>query len=151
MKIKHCFQGWMTVLLPILAITFVSFTVAPTGGEVDEMPRFPGCEDKASAKEKVQCANGKMIQFIINNLKYPKAAKEKKVEGKVFISFTVNKKGKVTKAKIKKDIGAGCGDAALAVVNKMKEVTWIPGKKGGKAVGVEMVLPFMFKLPKKKD
>lgn len=111
-------------------------------GEVDEMPRFPGCEDYTDAATKSLCANKKLFSFIQKNLKFPEAAKKSGVEGRVVTSFIVEADGRLTNIKVVQDIGSGCGDAAVAVLKAMPN--WVPGLKDGNAVAVEMKLPFMF-------
>lgn len=82
--------------------------------------------------------------FIKKNLKYPKKARKKGIEGRVFVQFVVDKEGKVTKAKILKGIGYGCDEEALRVINKMPK--WEPATYGGKPVSAAFTLPFSFKL-----
>lgn len=97
---------------------------------MEEMPRFPGCENLPTLEEKKICANKKMFEFIYMNIKYPTVALENGVKGKVVISFVVEKDGIVTDARIIRDIGLGCGVEALRVVNLMNEkgIRWIPGR-----------------------
>lgn len=99
----------------------------------DVMPEFTGGQQA-------------MMQFLMENIKYPESAKENDIEGTVFIAFVVNSKGKVTKANVKKSAEKSLDDEALRVINKMPK--WTPGEKDGKKVNVEMVLPIKFKLPK---
>lgn len=108
---------------------------------VEQMPLFGGCSDKA-------CSDEALIKYIQGNIKYPAIARENGVEGRVFIRFVVEKNGKVTDAKIVRDIGAGCGEAALKVINEMNSLPqgWTPGKQRGKAVRVLYTLPATFKL-----
>ena len=112
------------------------------------MPRFPGCEDKGSKAEKDQCAQKKLLEFIYKNIKYPAIARENGVEGTVVVQFVVEKDGKVTDAKVVRDIGAQCGAEALRVVELMntKGLRWTPGKQRGNAVRVQFNLPVKFKL-----
>ncbi|MEM9821035.1 MAG: energy transducer TonB, partial [Bacteroidota bacterium] len=114
---------------------------------VEEMPRFPGCEDKPKAERKA-CADKKMLQFIYKNIKYPPIARENGVEGAVVIRFVVDKDGKVKEPLIVKDIGAGCGNEALRVVKMMNNMPqgWVPGKQRGKPVKVYFNLPVRFRL-----
>ncbi len=117
----------------------------------EEMPRFPGCEDKPTKEEKESCASMKLYKYIYKNLKYPKAAVEKGIEGKVFIRFVVRKTGKVSDVTILRDIGGGCGEAvknALESMNSMPE-RWIPGKQGNENVDVYYTLPVVFQLDDK--
>ncbi|MCB0663205.1 MAG: energy transducer TonB [Saprospiraceae bacterium] len=112
---------------------------------VEEMPRFVGCEDLAGdAKEKKACADRKMLEFIYKNIKYPKIARENGVEGMVVVRFVVEPDGSISNPEIVRDIGAGCGDEALRIVNMMPE--WIPGKQRGTKVRVQFNLPVRFDL-----
>ena len=112
---------------------------------VEDNPHFPGCEESETSNEDIQnCATEIMTAFIYDNLKYPDLAKENGIEGVVVISFIIEKDGKITKAKIVRDIGAGCGQEALRVVNLMP--IWIPGKQQGIPVAVQFNLPVKFNL-----
>ena len=99
---------------------------------VEDMPRFPGCEDKSNKDDRKKCAEQKMLEYIYKNIKYPAIARENGVEGTVVIQFVVEKDGSITDAKVARDIGAQCGQEALRVVNDMP--TWVPGKQRGRAV-----------------
>jgi TonB family protein len=112
--------------------------------DVDEMPRFPGCEN-LPAEERGACSKRQLVEFLIGNLKYPKSAKEANIEGTVLVKFTVKEDGKIADAKVARSIGGGCDEAALALVNAMPN--WVPGRKANANVAVEMTLPFQFKLP----
>jgi protein TonB len=111
---------------------------------VEDMPRFPGCEDISSKDERKKCAEQKMLEYIYKNIKYPAIARENGVEGTVVITFVVEKDGTITDAKVARDIGAQCGQEALSVVEKMPK--WVPGKQRGRAVRVQFNLPVKFKL-----
>ena len=115
---------------------------------VEQMPRFPGCEDlKADMKTKKACADKKLLEFLASNVKYPAIAMENGIEGTVIVQFVIEKNGRVTEGAVLRDIGGGCGDEALRLVNLMNEKhTWIPGKQRGKAVPVRFTLPVRFKL-----
>ena len=115
---------------------------------VEEMPRFPGCEDKSDKEERKKCATEKMLQFIYKNIKYPPIARENGVEGTTVIRFYVDKDGTVKQPEILKDIGAGCGTEAKRVVQMMNKMgqKWIPGKQRGKPVKVYFNLPVRFRL-----
>lgn len=114
-------------------------------GTVDQMPRFGGCDEAGSEKEKNVCSKTALINYITSNMKYPKAAAKAGVEGRVIVGFTVKKNGKVVSPKIE----SGSKDAnlqqeALRMVKTMPN--WTPGLLDGKAVDVEMKLPFNFAL-----
>lgn len=116
---------------------------------VEQMPRFPGCEDiGGSEKDKENCAKEKMLQYIYKNLKYPAIARENGVEGMTVLQFVVSETGAVKDIKVVRDIGAGCGDAAKKVVQAMNNLPqkWTPGKQRGRPVKVLYTLPVKFKL-----
>ena len=116
---------------------------------VEQMPRFPGCEDMAGTKkEKEKCAERKMLEFIYKNIKYPAIARENDVEGTCVIGFVINEEGAITDAKIVRDIGAKCGEEALRVIKLMNSMPqkWTPGKQRGRKVKVQFNMPIRFKL-----
>ncbi|MEO5581979.1 MAG: TonB family protein, partial [Saprospiraceae bacterium] len=116
--------------------------------EVDELPRFPGCESEPDAEKRSSCASQKMFEYISSHLRYPLQAKDSGIQGNVLISFVVNPDGSVSKAKVLKDIGGGCATSALDMVREMNtmNIKWVPGKSGGKSVATEYVLPLSFNL-----
>ena len=57
---------------------------------VEEMPRFPGCEDISDKNDRKKCANEKMIDYLYANLKYPEVAKNKSIEGMVVLQFVID-------------------------------------------------------------
>ena len=116
---------------------------------VEQMPRFPGCEDMAGTDaEKKQCADKAMLTFIYKNIKYPAIARENGVEGQVVIQFVVEPDGTVSGVEILRDIGAKCGDEAKRIVELMnkKGIKWTPGRQRGQNVRVQFILPVKFKL-----
>lgn len=118
------------------------------GSIKEEMPRFPGCEKRSSRSDKISCAQKKFLEYIYSNLRYPKLAKESSIEGKCIVSFYISETGIINDIKLIRDIGAGCGQASIEVVEKMKKDIgkWIPGQQRGKAVKVLYTLPVKFDL-----
>ncbi|MEI7423613.1 MAG: TonB family protein [Prolixibacteraceae bacterium] len=102
---------------------------------VEEMPEFPGGEMA-------------LRNFIGENIKYPVEAKEKGIQGKVFVTFVVNSKGKVENAKIARGVDPSLDNEALRVVGQLPE--WKPGKQKGEAVSVSYTVPINFALDNKK-
>ncbi|MEO9966858.1 MAG: M56 family metallopeptidase [Reichenbachiella sp.] len=84
--------------------------------------------------------------YITQNLKYPTAAKEAGVEGRVFVQFILDESGNFKDVKAIKGIGSGCDKAAVEIVKNAPK--WTPGLIDGKAVSVRMVLPISFHLGK---
>ena len=107
-------------------------TPPPLPDEVVEYePVFPG-------------GMGALHAFLKENIRYPEAARKNRIEGKVFVTFTVEKDGSITHAEIFHDIGGGCGQEAIRVVNSMPR--WKPGTQRGKPVRTPFILPVQFKL-----
>jgi bla regulator protein BlaR1 len=113
---------------------------------VEEMPRFPGCEDEPEdGPAKDQCAQRKLMEFIAENIEYPQEAKENDLEGMVVASFIVDSSfGNISDIKIIKSLGSGCDEEVIRVLKNMPP--WIPGKQNGKNVNVRFNLPVKFKL-----
>ena len=98
---------------------------------VEQMPSYPGGE-------------GAMMEFLKNNLHYPQQARDAEVDGRVVLTFVVDETGHISNIQILKDIGYGCGQAAVEAVKKMP--AWTIGRQNGKAVSVQYNLPVMFSL-----
>ena len=98
---------------------------------VENMPTFPGGEKK-------------MLEYVAKNVKYPQLAKEVGTQGRVFVSFVVEKDGSITNVTILRGIGSGCDEEAMRVVKSMPK--WNPGLQCGRAVRVSCNLPINFKL-----
>ena len=98
---------------------------------VDVEPGFPGGEEA-------------FYKYLAENIKYPEQAKKEKIQGKVYISFVIEKDGSIADAKVARGIGGGCDEEALRVVNAMPK--WTPGKVRGENVRVSYNLPILFKL-----
>jgi protein TonB len=98
----------------------------------DKMPRFKGGDKKLQA-------------YLNKNLNYPKLAKENRVEGTIYISFVVTKKGKITNiTQLNKKNGWGLDEEAYRVVKYMPK--WKPAKQNGKRVNCKLTLPIKFRL-----
>lgn len=98
---------------------------------VEQMPEYPGGFDGLKS-------------YIMENVKYPEQAKKNKVEGKVFVSFVIDKDGSVTDAKVVRAVDPTLDTEALRVVNDMEK--WTPGKQKGETVKVQYTLPIQFAL-----
>lgn len=106
-----------------------------TGPEIvtfaEQMPVFEGGE-------------GEMMKFLEKNIDYPPVAKENGIEGRVVLSFIVDKDGNISNIEVMKKLGWGLEEEAVRVVKKMPP--WRPGKQNGKPVVVKFMLPIVFKL-----
>lgn len=72
-----------------------------------------------------------MAKYILNNLKYPEAAKMAEVNGTVKLSFVVETNGNVSNITIDKSVGGGCDNEAIRLI---QETHWIPAVKNGQYV-----------------
>ena len=98
---------------------------------VEEMPQFPG-------------GMGEAMKFLAQNIKYPVAALQAKIEGRVIVQFLVKENGKVADIKVMRGVSPELDAEAMRVVGLMPD--WIPGKQRGKAVAVKYTMPIMFRL-----
>lgn len=85
-----------------------------------------------------------LSEYLANNLKYPKKARKKKIEGTVVVNFIVTANGSITGAKIVRGIGGGCDLEALRIVSSMPK--WTPAIKNGIPAMSTYSLPIQFKL-----
>lgn len=108
--------------------------------EEEEQTIFMVVEESASFPGGIQ----EMTNFIKNNLKYPQQARETGTQGKVFVTFVVERDGSLTDVKVLRDIGSGCGEEAVRVVKSMPK--WKPAKQRGKPVRMQFNLPVAFTL-----
>ena len=99
--------------------------------EVDEMPVFKGGQEA-------------LMKFLQDNIVYPEEAKKSGFQGKVFISFVIDELGVVRESRITRGVNPALDKEAFRVVKLLPE--WVPGKKEGKPVKVEMTLPIKFAL-----
>lgn len=113
---------------------------------VEDMPRFPGCEELRSKEERQKCAKKKMEDFIAINLEYPAEALEKGIEGKAVVQLMIEEDGTLTRLKVVRDPGYGLGEEALRIVQLMVGTPWTPGRQRGKPVRVQYYIPVKFEL-----
>lgn len=98
---------------------------------VEVMPQFPGGQTA-------------MLKYIMENIKYPKQIMEEGIQGRVTVSFIVEKDGRVSNVRLLRSVQPLLDKEAVRVVKSMPK--WTPGKHNGKPVRVRFNLPVMFKL-----
>ena len=97
---------------------------------VETQPQFPGGEDS-------------LYSFIYSNLRYPQEAIDNGIEGRVYITFAIEKDGSITGIKLLRDIGYGCGEEAMRIVRMMPK--WTPGKDHlGNIIRIQYNMPIRF-------
>ena len=99
----------------------------------ETMPQFPG-------------GLGVMMKYLAANIKYPASAVKAKKQGRVIVTFIVQKDGSVSHAKIAKSVDPELDAEALRIVKGMPK--WTPGTQNGKPVNVKYTLPVNFSLQK---
>ena len=99
----------------------------------ETMPQFPG-------------GQGVLMKYLAANIKYPASAVKAKKQGRVIVTFIVQKDGSITHAKIAKSIDPELDAEALRIVKGMPK--WTPGTQNGKPVSVRYMVPVKFSLQK---
>jgi TonB family protein len=116
---------------------------------VEQGARFPACEQlDTTLAAKQQCSQQALLAVIYQNVQYPAEARMEGIEGTVAVSFVVEPDSTISNANVLRDIGGGCGDAVLNVINAMNPtgIKWIPAKKDGQDVRSRLTIPIKFKL-----
>ncbi|NNC83331.1 MAG: energy transducer TonB [Flavobacteriales bacterium] len=98
---------------------------------VETMPLFPGGDTE-------------LLRYISSNISYPSTAKELRIQGRVYVSFVVEKDGSVTNVEVIRGIGGGLDEEAVRVIESMPQ--WSPGMQGGMLVRVRFVQQITFVL-----
>jgi protein TonB len=83
-------------------------------------------------------------KFIQKNLRYPTAAQENEIQGKVYINFVVEKDGSITDVNVVRGIGHGCDEEAVRVIKKSPK--WKAGMQNNLAVRVRYSMPIGYVL-----
>ena len=98
---------------------------------VEEMPSFPG-------------GNGALMSYLSSNVKYPVVAQENGVQGRVIVSFVVERDGSISDVKVARSVDPSLDREAQRVVKSMPR--WTPGKQNGQTVRVKYTVPVVFRL-----
>jgi len=98
---------------------------------VEDQPEFPG-------------GTAALMEYLRKNIKYPAICRENNIQGKVIVSFIVNKDGAIVEPQVMKAVNPSLDKEALRVISTMPN--WKPGKQRGKAVRVRYSVPVNFRL-----
>ncbi len=98
---------------------------------VEDQPGYPG-------------GDAARIKYLQDNIKFPVMAIESGIQGTVYVTFVVEKDGRITSVKVLRGIGGGCDEEAVRVIKKMPR--WKPGKQRGRPVRVQFNMPVRFVL-----
>lgn len=99
---------------------------------IDQKPSFNGGDANAFSR------------WVAERLNYPEAARKDGIQGRVTISFTVNKKGVLTDVSVLHGVHPDLDAEAVRVVSMSPK--WKPGKLNGKKVSVTYTFPVIFQL-----
>lgn len=98
---------------------------------VDEMPSFKG-------------GPSALMKYIAESLKYPIVAKENEVQGRVIVSFVVEKDGSISNVAVVRSVDSSLDHEAMRVIKSMPK--WNPGRQNGRAVRSKYNIPVSFRL-----
>lgn len=98
---------------------------------VEDMPEFPG-------------GTAALLEYLRKNIKYPAICRENNIQGRVIVSFVVNKDGAIVDPEVVKSVNPSLDKEAVRVISNMPP--WKPGKQRGKPVRVKYTVPVNFRL-----
>ena len=123
----------------------VRYDGKPSIEGVEEMPRFPGCEElDISSQEKEECSKNEMLKYVYSNMKYPSKARNNSVEGTVLCQFVVGKDGSIQDINTLRGVCTELKNEVEKLVHQLPDFR--PGYQEGEAVKVLYTLPVRFKL-----
>ena len=132
-------------ILVFLAVVFLVIAGCKNNTSKQETPIAPGSFNKADYKVEVDEMPSPVggMAAIQKKIVYPKEAKDKKIEGKVFVLAYIDENGNVINSEIIKSVNPLLDSAAVQAVRQVK---FIPAKNDGKNVKVQVTIPIVFKL-----
>lgn len=106
------------------------------GDIIEDLPEFPGGKQK-------------LFEYLIENTHYPEIAEKNGVQGRVVVTFMVEKDGCITEAKIAKSVDQSLDEEAIRVVKSMPK--WKPGMCNGEPTRVKYTVPITFRFPESNE
>ena len=107
---------------------------------IEDVPVFPGCEKE---KNKRVCFQKMMNKHVAKNFRYPEAAQEMGIQGRVNIMFVIQKDGSIGNVQLRGP-DKSLEKEAKRIIDKLPKMQ--PGKQRGTPVRVPFSLPINFKL-----
>ena len=95
------------------------------------LPSFPG-------------GNEALMKFLSANLVYPQEAQQKKLSGRVIVTFVVEEDGSLTDVQVDRGVSPELDAEAVRVVKLMPK--WKPAEEKGKRIAVRACQPIHFRL-----
>ena len=109
---------------------------------IEDVPIFPGCE-KVSKDKRRDCFQDQMNKHIKRNFRYPEIAQEMGIQGRVYVSFIIDKDGSINNITMRGP-DQNLEKEAQRIISKLPQM--IPGKQRGRAVRVPFSIPITFRL-----
>jgi TonB family protein len=82
------------------------------------------------------------FKFLGQTIRYPREAREGGIQETIFVSFTIDKTGKVTKTKTLKSKSKDLATESIRTVEAIPK--WTPAKLDGKPIEMTLLIPFTF-------
>ena len=109
---------------------------------IEDVPLFPGCE-RVKKSERRKCFQEKLDKHVLKNFRYPEIAQEMGVQGRVFVTFVIDRDGTITGIRTRGP-DKNLEKEAARIIGKLPNMT--PGKERGRAVRVPFSYPINFRL-----
>lgn len=125
----------------------VSAALSPVSGTGDKpavVPAPPADDKPLRTVQQMPKAPYDVLKYLQSNIRYPQAAIDQNIQGKIVVEFVVNEDGSITNVNPLNELGGGCTKEAVRVIKAMPK--WTPGRNNGKAVKVYYKVPVTFKL-----
>ncbi len=124
-------------------------SVTKDANVTEALPQTPVAEDDNVLRTVEQLPEfpGGMVEFmkwLTRNLHYPVLAMQQRIEGKVVVSFIVNKDGSIANPKIERSANPLLDSEALRVIKMMPK--WKPGIMNEKPCRTLFAIPVNFKI-----
>ena len=98
---------------------------------VEQMPSYPGGDEA-------------LTRFLNSNVHYPEVAEQNGIQGRVIVTFVVERDGSITDVRVSKGVDPSLNKEAVRVIKSMPR--WEPGTLNGKTVRVKYTVPVTFRL-----
>ena len=136
------------VNIPVKKLTFQDFWLkkneaGETSSKIDAVITQDSIHRVAEVMPQYPGGPNEMMRYIQENIKYPQSAKANKIEGRVYVTFVVEKDGSITNAAVIRGIDKECDAEALRVVSSMPK--WTPGQHKGEVVRTQFTIPIYYK------
>ena len=108
---------------------------------IEDVPLFPGCE-RVKKSERRKCFQEKLDKHVLKNFRYPEIAQEMGVQGRVFVTFVIDRDGTITGIRTRGP-DKNLEKEAARIIGKLPNIT--RGKQRGRAVQVPFSYPINFR------